>query len=213
VLIGRVIDLKTAEADSLADSVDGISAGMFMVDASARIVHANASGHAMLAQGSPLRAVGGKLAPNDASAEQGLNEVYAMAERGDAAVGVKGIAIPLMALDGKRYVAHVLPLTSGARRRAGATYAAAAAVFVHKAALDAPSPQEVIGKLYKLTPTELRVLLAIMQVGGVSEVAEALGIAESTVRTHLLRLFAKTGAKRQSDLIKLVASYTNPLVS
>jgi len=55
-------------------------------------------------------------------------------------------------------------------------------------------PPKVIGKLYKLTPTELRVLLAIVQVGGVSEVADALGIAESTVRTHLLRLFAKTGA-------------------
>jgi DNA-binding CsgD family transcriptional regulator len=213
VLIGKVIDLKAAEADSLADSVDGINAGMFLVDASARIVHANASGHAMLAQGSVLRAVGGKLLTKDASAEQALNEVCAMAERGDAAVGAKGIAIPLTAIEGTRYVAHVLPLTSGARRRAGATYAAAAAVFVHKAALDTPSPQEVIAKLYKLTPTELRVLVAIMQVGGVSEVAETLGIAESTVRTHLLRLFAKTGAKRQSDLIKLVASYTSPLVS
>jgi DNA-binding CsgD family transcriptional regulator len=212
-LIGRVIDLKTAEADSLADTVDGISAGMFMVDASTRIVHANVNGHAMLAQGSLLRAVGGKLAPNDASAEQGLNEVCAMADGGDAAVGVNGIAIPLMARDGERYLAHVLPLTSGARRRAGATYAAAAAVFVHKAALESPSPLEVIGKLYKLTPTELRVLLAVVEVGGVPEVAEALGIAESTVRTHLLRLFAKTGAKRQADLVKLMASYTNPLIS
>jgi DNA-binding CsgD family transcriptional regulator len=212
-LIGRVIDLKAAEADSLADTVDGISAGMFMVDASARIVHANASGHAMLAQGSALRVVGGKLAPTDASAEQGLNEVCAMAERGDAAVGVKGIAIPLLALDGEHHVAHVLPLTSGARRRAGATYTAAAAVFVHRAAPDTPSPQEVIGKLYKLTPTELRVLWAIVEVGGVPEVAEALGVAGTTVKTHLTRLFAKTGTNRQVDLVKLVARYTNPLVS
>jgi len=186
---------------------------MFLVDAAARIVHANASGHALLAEGSLLRAVGGKLIPNDASAELGLNDVYATAERGDAAVGVKGIAVPLTALDGERHVAHVLPLTSGARRRAGASYAAVAAVFVHKAALDAPSPQEVIGRHYKLTPTELRVLLAIVEVGGVPEVAETLGIAESTVRTHLLRLFAKSGAKRQADLVKLVASYVNPLVN
>jgi DNA-binding CsgD family transcriptional regulator len=212
VLIGRVIELKTGEADALADTADGISAGMFLVDASARIVHANTSGHAMLAQGSLLRAMGGKLAPNDLSAEQALIEVCAMAERGDAAVGVKGIAVPMMALDRERYVAHVLPLTSGSRRRNGSTYAAAAAVFVHKAALDSPSPQEVIGKLYKLTPTELRVLLAIVEVGGASEVAEALGVAESTVRTHLLRVFAKTGAKRQADLVKLVASYVSPLI-
>jgi len=87
-------------------------------------------------------------------------------------VGVKGISVPLIALDGERHVVHVLPLTSGARRRAGATYAAAAPLFVHKAALESPSPLEVIGKLYKLTPTELRVLLAIVQVGGAPEVAK-----------------------------------------
>jgi DNA-binding CsgD family transcriptional regulator len=211
-LIGRVIDLKQTEAATFADTFNDISAGMFLVDASGRIVHANASGHAMLAQGSLLRVLGGKLVPNDAGAEQALNEVYVMAERGDAAVGVKGIAVPLMALDGERHVAHVLPLTSGARRRAGTSYAAAAAVFVQKAALDTPSPQEVIGKLYKLTPTELRVLLAIVQVGGVPEVAATLGIAESTVRTHLHRLFEKTGAKRQADLIKLMAGHASPLV-
>jgi DNA-binding CsgD family transcriptional regulator len=211
-LIGNVIDVKTAEAATFADAADGISAGMFFVDASARIVHANANGHAMVAQGSLLRVVDGKLVPNDASAEHALNEVYAMAERGDAAVGVKGIAVPLLALDGERHVAHVLPLTSGARRRAIASYAAAAALFVQKAALDTPSPQEVIGKLYKLTPTELRVLLAIMQVGSTPEVAEALGISEATVKTHLHRVFAKTGIKRQADLVKLVAGYASPLV-
>ena len=212
-LVGRLIDLRTAEAATFADAADGLGAGMFLVDASARIVHANASGHVMLAQGSLLCVVDGKLVPNDASAEQALNEVYAMAERGDAAVGAKGIAVPLMALDGERHVAHVLPLTSGARRRAGTSYAAAAAVFVQKAALDTPSPQGVIGKLYKLTPSELRVLLAIVQVGGVPEVAETLGIAESTVKTHLHRLFEKTGAKRQADLVKLLAGYASPLVS
>jgi PAS domain-containing protein len=119
VLVGKVIDLKAAEAATFADAADGISAGMFFVDANGQIVHANASGYAMLAQGSLLRAVGGKLVANDAGAEQALCEVYAMAERGDDAVGVKGIAVPLTAPDGEHHVAHVLPLTSGARRRAG----------------------------------------------------------------------------------------------
>lgn len=69
---------------------------------------------------------------------------------------------------------------TSARRRAGASYAAAA-LFVHKAALDIPSPPEAIAKAFKLTPTELRVLLAIVEVGGVPEVAETLGIAETVV--------------------------------
>jgi DNA-binding CsgD family transcriptional regulator len=97
------------------------------------------------------------------------------------------------------------------RRDTGNTYRAAAALFVHKAALDAPAPPEVIAKTYKLTPTELRVLLAIVEVGGVAEVAEALGISDNTVKTHLKRLYAKTGASRQADLVKLLAKFSSPL--
>jgi hypothetical protein len=48
VLIGKVIDLKKAEAASLADTLDGISAGMFLVDETGRIVHANIAGHVMI---------------------------------------------------------------------------------------------------------------------------------------------------------------------
>jgi DNA-binding NarL/FixJ family response regulator len=106
----------------------------------------------------------------------------------------------------------VLPLTSGARRRAGVSYAAAAALFVYKAELATPSPPEVIAKAYKLTPMELRVLLAVVEVGGVPEVAEALGIAETTVKTHLGNVYKKSGRSRQADLVKLVAEFSNPLV-
>jgi DNA-binding CsgD family transcriptional regulator len=105
-----------------------------------------------------------------------------------------------------------LPLTSGARRRTGAVYAAAAAVFAHKAKLPTPSPLEVIARRYKLTPTELRVLLGIVEVGGAPEVAEALGISPTTVRSHLAGLFEKTGVSRQADLVKLLAQFSQPLV-
>ena len=75
------------------------------------------------------------------------------------------------------------------------------------------APSEVIGEMYKLTPTELRVLLAIVDVGGVPEVAASLGIAATTVKTHLSRLFEKTGVGRQADLVKLVAGFSIPLAS
>lgn len=212
VLISRTIDLKTAEAATLADTCDGLRAGLFLVDAAGRIMHANVRGHAMLHERAVLRAGDGKLIANEAYAAQALEEIFAMADGGDAALGTSGIAVPLRACDGDHYVAHVLPLTSGARRRAGTCYAAVAAVFVHKAALEAPSPPEAIARLYNLTPSELRVLLAIVQVGGVPETAEALGVAEATVKTHLHRLFGKTGAVRQADLVKLVAGFANPIV-
>jgi DNA-binding CsgD family transcriptional regulator len=212
VLIGNVLDMKRAEAASFADTLDGISAGMFLVDGSSRIVHANAAGHVMLNGASVLRAEYGRLTANDPQADQALADTFATAGNGDAAVGIKGVSVPLVGRDGERHVAHVLPLTSGARRQAGASYAAVAALFVHKAALDTPSPPEAIAKAYRLTPTELRVLLAIVEVGGVPEVAEALGIAGTTVKSHLGRVYHKTSTGRQADLVKLVAGFSNPLV-
>jgi DNA-binding CsgD family transcriptional regulator len=211
VAIGKVIDLHKVEVATLADTLDGLAAGMFLVDADARVVHANASGHTLLENGDLLTGRKGRLSPTDAKAYRALHDVVAAADTGDAAVGAKGIAMPLAARDGERWVAHVLPLTSGARRQAGVAYAAVAAVFVRKAALDLPSPLETIAGLYKLTRAEMRVLMAIIEVGGVPEVAPVLGISETTVKTHLQHVFEKTGTNRQAELVKLVAAYMSPL--
>jgi DNA-binding CsgD family transcriptional regulator/PAS domain-containing protein len=213
VLIGRLIDLKAAEAARFTDLFEGLNVGMFLVDGHGRIVHANAAGHVMMNARKVLRTVGGRLVAATPQVDQTLREIFAAAASGDAAVGVKGIATPLTSHPSEPYVAHVLPLTSGERRRTGATYTAAAAIFVRKASVEVPSPPEIIAKTYELTPTELRVLLAIVEVGGVPEVATALGVAETTVKTHLGRLFEKTGAGRQAELVKLVAGFSSPLLN
>jgi DNA-binding CsgD family transcriptional regulator/PAS domain-containing protein len=213
VLIGKAVDLEAAEAAAFADTLDGLSAGVFLVDAKGRIVHVNASGRALAAEGAALRVVDDTLVPADAVAARVLDEALAAAGDGDTAVGVRGIAVPLTARDRERYTVHVLPLTSGARRCAGQRYAAVAAVVVRKAAIETPSPAEAVARSYGLTPSELRVMLASIEVGGVAETADALGIGEATVKTHLHRVFGKTGASRQADLVRLVAAFANPLVN
>jgi DNA-binding CsgD family transcriptional regulator len=212
VLVGRAIDLNTATTARFVDCLDNLSAGVFFVAATGSIVHANASGHAMLESADLLCAVDGRLVASDADSDQALQETLAAAVKGDSAVGTRGISQPLLTRrDSERYVAHVMPLPYGARRQAASYYAAAAALFVQKVALQTPSAPEAIAKTYKLTPSELRVLLAIVHVGGVPETAEALGVAESTVKTHLRRLFDKTGSNRQADLVKLMAGFSSPL--
>lgn len=213
LLIGKTLELKEAQAACFSDILDRLSAGMILVDGQGRIVHCNAAGNAILDAADFLRAVGGRLVAGNAEINSALREVVISAEAGDAALGVKGMVLPLTADDGERYFIHVLPLTSGARRRAGLAYNAVAALFVRKATLEAASPDQVIGKMYKLTPTELRVLHAIVDVGGVPEVAAALGVAATTIKTHLGRLFEKTGVARQADLVKLVAGFATPLAS
>jgi DNA-binding CsgD family transcriptional regulator len=213
VLVGKLVDRTTAQAATFGDALDGICAGLFLVDAAGQIVHANASGQAMLAQGVLVRGSSGKLTTHDTSAARGLSEIFSSAARDGASSGPQVGAVPLTGRGGEHYVAHVLSLSAGARRLAGADDRAVAALFVQKASRDLPSPHNAIAKLYRLTPTELRVLSGIVQVGGAPEVAEAMGISVSTVKTHLRRLFAKTGTDRQADLVKLVAGYANPLVA
>src|SRR5262249_27481094 len=133
------------------------------------------------------------------------------AKGGDTAVGARGVTIPLSSRDGENFVVHVLPLTSGARRRVGISYSAVAAFFVRKAELDLPSPIEAMASRFQLTAAELRVLMVIVQVGGVPEVAPVLGVSETTVKTHLQHIFEKTDTNRQADLVKLVAGYMSPL--
>jgi DNA-binding CsgD family transcriptional regulator len=212
VLIGKVIDHHKVEAAALADALDGLSSAMLLVDGTGRIIHANASGHAMISEAIVLRAPNGGLRTFDPKADQALLDIFTAASAGDHAVGVKGIAVPLVGRNGDRYVAHVLPLTAGKRRRAGTEYRAAAALFVRKAALELPSPFEMIAQQFKLTSAELRVLFALIEVGGVPEVAEVLGVTQATVKTHLHHVFEKTDTGRQVDLVKLVAGFTNPLL-
>ncbi|HUL90531.1 MAG TPA: helix-turn-helix transcriptional regulator [Pseudolabrys sp.] len=212
VRTGKVIDLRQAEAATFADILDGLSPAIFLVDAGGQIVHGNAASRSLLDKGDLLRTVHGRLTASDPQVDQALHEAILAAGTNGEDAGAKGSAVPLRGHAGERYVAHVLPLTTGERRKAGTTPTAIAALFVRKAELETAPPSKVIGKTYKLTPTELRVLLAIVNVGGVRQVAGNLGVADTTIKTHLGRLFEKTGVSRQADLVKLVAGYSSMLV-
>lgn len=212
LLIGRVIDLHRVEAAALADTLDTLAAAMFLVDARGRLVHLNLSGHDMLAEAKVLKAMSGRLHAVDAQADQALGDIFATAPVGDLTLGRRGVALPLKARDGERYVANVLPLTTGTRRKAGISYAAVAVVFVRKAAPDLPTLPEAVAQEFHLTPAEIRVLFSIVDVGGVPEVASILGISDNTVRTHLQHVFEKTETNRQTELVKLVAGYSSPFV-
>jgi DNA-binding CsgD family transcriptional regulator len=211
LLISKLIDLPKTEAAAFADMLDGLSAGLFLVSANGAIVHANASGRSLVRDRRCLLSRGGQPWDCRPSGESlvarnicggGARRCFARRE------GNCGAA---RSQDGERYVAHVLPLTAGTRRKTGTPYAAVGAVFVRKAELDLQSPFEAIAQDFRLTPGELRVLFGIVDIGGVPQVASVLGISETTVKTHLQRLFEKTTTSRQADLVKLVAGYSNPL--
>jgi DNA-binding CsgD family transcriptional regulator len=156
---------------------------------------------------------GGQFGGLDTREFRAMNRSAAFLSSTTTALGANVIAVPLEAPEGERYIAHVLPLTAGARRRAGIAYDAVAVAFVQKVAVDVSSASDALLKAYNLTTMELTVLLRVVQLGGGPIVAQDLGISETTVRTHLKHVFQKTGTHRQADLAKLVAGFERPFVN
>lgn len=207
LLIGEDIARSRAETAVLADTVDGLGAGLFVVDGTTRILHTNAAARRLLAAEDVLSSHGGRLVACDPQANRSLRLALTAT---DGPIDVMPDPLPLIAPDGTRRVGHVRPLKPVARSYGNGPQEALAAVLVYKAGMECPRPPDIIARSYNLTPTELRVLLAIVEIGGAPEVAAKLGIAPSTVRTHVGRLFEKTGTKRQAELVRLVAGFASP---
>ena len=96
VTIGNVVNRRKVETEVLAETLDGLSSALFLVDANGQIKHANASGQAMLRAGLILSDTRGKLATADLEGDRVLKEVIAAAATGDAAERT-GAALPLRA--------------------------------------------------------------------------------------------------------------------
>ncbi len=64
----------------------------------------------------------------------------------------------------------------------------------------------LLKKLYGLTAAETRVAECMCAGNSTIHAAKAMKLAESTVRTQLKSIFAKTGMHRQSELVKLLIS-------
>lgn len=64
---------------------------------------------------------------------------------------------------------------------------------------------EQVASRFGLTVAERRLLALLFEGMSLAGAALSLGVARTTVRTHLQRIFDKTGRRRQSDLVRLVA--------
>jgi DNA-binding CsgD family transcriptional regulator len=209
ILIGKAIELQVARAEAFSDAINGLASAVYLLGPDCAFRHANRSGVSLIDRRDLLGVFHGQLRLVDLAADRELRAaVAAAATGGDLALGLKGIAIPLITKDGERYVAHVLPLTGGVRRR-GSSPLSAAAIFVQKAALNLATVPELMARLYGLTPSEIAVVLAIVEIGGIPSVADVMGLSRETVKSHLRNIFAKTAVKRQSDLTKLVAQFAS----
>ncbi|WP_299133138.1 helix-turn-helix transcriptional regulator [uncultured Amaricoccus sp.] len=202
LVISRLLEARAVERATFAAALDVLSVAVLLVTGDLRLIHANRAGETLLRARDPLGLCAGRV-----TAANGVDAALRAALAAPlGGIGRRGLGIPARRVDGEELVLHVLPLGDG-----GPLPGATAAIFVAPATQPRPAPIAAIAALFDLTPAETRVLELIGAGRGNAEIAAALGVAASTVRTHLLRLFEKTGTHRQADLVGLLASFSLPL--
>ena len=88
---------------------------------------------------------------------------------------------------------------------------AAACVFVTDPERSRVPVAAHVQRAFGLSAAETRVAMALLEGETVHRLSDRLCISRNTARTHLARLFEKTNATRQADLIRILLAAHPPL--
>ena len=81
-----------------------------------------------------------------------------------------------------------------------------ALVLLRDRAQPPPAAESLLQAMYRLTPAEVRVTLAVVGGASPAQAAAQLGTSLATVRTQMKSVFLKTGTTRQPDLVRTVSA-------
>jgi DNA-binding CsgD family transcriptional regulator len=187
-----------------SDVLDQLSDGMMLLDHSARVVFANAAARVMTDHGGPLRLRNSVLTAVSPAQSQQL--------RGLVDAAIRGMPAATMALPHPRDGRLFTVLVSSVRSRDIARFSglgfrnAATMLVIHDPARRMEVPVEWIMDAYAMTMAEARVALCTASGATIPETASRLSVSPNTVKTHLRKVYAKTGVGRQAELARLIAS-------
>jgi DNA-binding CsgD family transcriptional regulator/PAS domain-containing protein len=209
--ISDALDLRTITSQVLEATLDALTSGVYLTGFDGQIVYMNRAAELQVKTGSVLRIVNHRLEPMNPEARAAMGRAIADAITDEASVPTGGFTLALPGGENAGLVATILPLDRGQRRKVSGPFAAAAAIFVQDPVTVPVLPGVALAKIYGLTPGELRVLLAMSPGLGIKEAADILGIGETTAKTHLQRIFSKTGTSKQAELMILLRNSVPPV--
>ena len=205
VTISRLLEAQTLTAANYRRIIDAVTIPILLTDVGLNLIDANDAARDMLDRRSPLLLASGQVGAADPVVSKAITG--AVKAIGDPRQFSRmGLNLPARTQDGN-CVIHLLPL--GGTSRSALTADPALAIFVAGQADDAPTA--TLTALFGLTAAEAKVCAEIVSGRTTSAAATALGLQPSTVRTHLLRIYEKTGVHRQSELVRLAETFKSPL--
>jgi DNA-binding CsgD family transcriptional regulator/PAS domain-containing protein len=201
-LYRRIASLQ-GRIESMRSSFDRLPLALLILDLDGRVLEHNAEASRFLGRCSEIRlAASGDLRLRDARAHARLRGFVARA--GHPSVPPQNESIVLGDTFGELTVLHLCALpasTGGVLQRRGRVLAS-----ICLPGQDAAEPfaANLLRAAFELTHTESMVVLSLRHHHDPTEVAAELGLAVSTVRSHLKHAFRKSGTTRQGELLRLV---------
>jgi DNA-binding CsgD family transcriptional regulator len=182
-------------------ALDRLCSGVIVSDDGGRVVEMNRGAQAMVGLEDGLAVRNGQLCARRAFETAKMSKLISAA----AAVGKAGGAAGRMLIgrgDGRpAYVLTVAPLhpdlAIGDRPLA--------MIVIVDPERHSPSGSELV-ELFGFSPAEARLAAALMTGKTLTEIAAEFGLRVPTLRTQLRSILKKVGAKRQSDLVRIVSS-------
>jgi len=196
-------DVVESERTLYASAFDRMLVGMVILDESGSIMKTNLAADEMIAEQDGIRRKNNGLEISY-SLENRKLQTFIQQALGERAGHTPGIvqAMSVTRPSGKaklgilvRKIAFNEWSEDNARRPA-------CAVFIRDPDRKSQASDEIVRKLFDLTPAEAALALALANGSTLEEAAEELGISKNTARAHLRAIFSKTGATRQATLVR-----------
>lgn len=192
--------LKGLSSDGSQQVLELITLGVVLLDGKGRVLHANRAARDMaddaaffsFQHGTPHATT----SLDDTSLWQAISDRIQAAT--DASEKISGVT-----LSGKEQLLSVL-VCSLTPSPANDTTQPHVALFLSPPAQAKKVSEKLLITLFDLTPTEARVAAILTRGARAAEVAEELGVSQTTIAFHIRNLLQKTGTNRQIDLIALI---------
>lgn len=200
--------LQASELHSAAaiGALDQLAFGVCVLDSTGVALFVNRAAREMLDEGDGLTLRSGRLVAARMDEAAALRKAIARATQKNAPdLGPEGRALRVTRESLRRafevLVVPVSPDTSSFGLPASATIA-----FIGDPERTPETWDALLIRLYGLTRAEAQTVTLILEGRRVQDIADFLRVDANTTRTHLKRVFSKTGARTQSDLVRLLLS-------
>ena len=203
----RVYHLTIANERALT-GLDGLQQGFLLVDAEARPLFVNRAARALLDSRDGLWFEAGALSASDADGGRALRGLIkscvgdasaVTGSGGELALSREASRLPLDVV-----VTPVKQETATAIMPWTCAEHAIAIVLVSDPEREVQARVEELCRRFGFTPAEAAFALEIVKGDGRQAAADRRGITVGTARSHLSRIFDKTGSRRQAELVRVL---------